>query len=165
MRTGRTINVIARANRSRTIWGFDSFEGLPEPWSGWSLDRGAFGGEGLPTVDQNVELVIGWFDETLPRFLDEHPNPVAFVHIDSDIYSSAVTVLESLAPRLRPGSVIVFIEYFNYPNWRRHEYRAFQEFCERHQVDYEYRSWAIYEVAVELTAIGGRRTDDERPPS
>ncbi len=160
VRTGLTINLLARTNRGRKIWGFDSFEGLPEAWSGWSLDRGAFGGEGLPAVEPNVELVVGWFQDTLPRFLDDHDGVAAFVHIDSDIYSSAVTVLEGLAPRLRPGSIIVFNEYFNYPNWRQHEFRAFQEFCERHDVTYEYRSWAIYEVAVELTAIGDHRADD-----
>ena len=160
VRSGHTINLIARRLRKRTIHGFDSFEGLPEQWSGYSMDTGAFGGEGLPAVEPNVELHVGWFDDTLPAFLGRHAGPVAFVHVDSDIYSSARTILTELAPRFRPGSVIVFNEYFNYPNWRRHEFRAFQEFCEEYAVEYAYRCWGMYEVAVELTAIGNAATDE-----
>ena len=29
----------------------------------------------------NTALVKGWFQETLPRFLEEHPGPVALLHI------------------------------------------------------------------------------------
>ena len=154
VRTGHTIGVLSKANRGRPIHGFDSFEGLPEPWSGWSLDRGAFGEATVPAVGRDVELHVGWFDDTLPAFLETHDGPAALIHVDSDIYSSAKTVLDLLAPRCRPGTIIVFNEYFNYPGWRRHEHRAFQEFCAEHDVAYEYRCWGFYEVAVELTSIG-----------
>lgn len=153
VRTGRTIEHIARINQRRTVHGFDSFEGLPEAWSGYSMDKGAFSGEGIPEVPSNVELHVGWFDETLPGFVESHPEPVAFVHIDSDLYSSAKTILDVLADRLVPGSIIVFNEYFNYPNWQQHEFRAFQEFCSVHLVEYEYLCWALYEVAVKITSI------------
>jgi hypothetical protein len=155
VRSGSTIDHIARLNPGRTIHGFDSFEGLPEPWSGYTLDAGAFGKEGIPTVEANVELHVGWFDDTLASFLDAHPGDVALVHVDSDIYSSAKTILDNLAPRIRPGSIIVFNEYFNYPNWRQHEFKAFQEFCATHGVTYRYLCWAMYEVAVEIVSIDG----------
>jgi len=154
VRSGRSINHIARRRPGVTVHGFDSFEGLPEPWTGWTMERGAFGGEGIPEVESNVRLHVGWFDETLPRFLDDHEGHVSFVHIDSDIYSSARTVLRGLAGRLRPGSIIVFNEYFNYPNWKEHEFRAFQEFCEEFQVTYDYRAWGMYEASVEIAALG-----------
>ena len=153
VRTGSTVNHLARLKPKRTIHGFDSFEGLPEPWAGWTLDTGAFRGDGVPEVAANVELVVGWFDDTLPPFLETHPDPVALAHIDSDIYSSARTVLTNLAPRIRPGTIIVFNEYFNYPNWQQHEYKAFQEFCSEHDVDYEYLCWGMYEVAVKILSI------------
>jgi hypothetical protein len=158
VRSGSTINHIARHNPGRTIHGFDSFDGLPEAWSGYTMDKGAFRGEGIPVVADTVELHVGWFDDTLPQFLDAHPGDVAFVHIDSDIYSSAKTVLDNLAPRIRPGSIIVFNEYFNYPNWKRHEFKAFQEFCATYRVEYRYLCWALYEVAVEITSIDGLAT-------
>jgi hypothetical protein len=154
VRTGGTISHIARRNAKRTIHGFDSFDGLPEAWSGYTMDAGAFSGEGIPDVPANVELHVGWFDDTLPGFVDSHDGPLALAHIDSDIYSSCVTVLSNLADRIVPGTVIVFNEYFNYPNWKQHEFRAWQEFCEAHEVQYEYLCWALYEVAVKVTSVG-----------
>lgn len=154
VRSGSTINHIARRRPRRTIHGFDSFEGLPEAWTGYTLGAGAFAGEGIPAVAPNVELVEGWFDETLPPFMAEHAGPVAFVHVDSDIYSSARTILEHTGPRLRPGSVIVFNEYFNYPNWKRHEFRAWQEYCDATGTTYEYLCWGLYEVAVRVVDPG-----------
>ena len=151
VRSGMTINHLAGRFPTTTLHGFDSFEGLPEAWTGWTLDAGAFSGEGLPWVAENVELHVGWFDDTLAPFLADQPGPVRLLHIDSDIYSSAKTVLDELAPRLVPGSVIVFNEYFNYPNWRQHEFRAWQEHCATHAVTYEYLCWGLYEVAVRIT--------------
>ncbi|MGB3734348.1 MAG: class I SAM-dependent methyltransferase [Ilumatobacter sp.] len=158
VRSGRTINHIARRRPKTTVHGFDSFEGLPEAWAGYTMDAGAFGGEGIPEVRSNVRLHVGWFDATLPEFLvdhdGEHEQAVAFIHIDSDIYSSAKTILEELAPRFRSGSVIVFNEYFNYPNWKEHEFRAWQEFCADHDVTYEYLAWGMYEASVMIRSIG-----------
>jgi hypothetical protein len=63
---------------------------------------------------------------------------VAFLHLDADLYSSTVTVLEHVGPRLRPGSVIVFDEYFNYPGWEQHEHRAWLEFVAKTGITYQY---------------------------
>ena len=128
----------------RRFHGFDSFEGLPEAWAGTFEQKGKFGRGGtLPEVPSNVALHKGWFEQTLPPFLAAHPDDsVAFLHVDCDIYSSTVTVLRMLAPRLRPGSVLVFDEYFNYPNWQRHEWRAFQEFIRDTGLSYRYLGFA-----------------------
>ncbi len=61
-----------------------------------------------------------------------------FLHIDCDIYDSTRVVFEHLENRLVPGSVIVFDEYFNYPGWQQHEFRAFQEFIARGNRTYDY---------------------------
>ncbi len=159
VRSGGTINHIARRHPKQTVHGFDSFEGLPEPWAGYTLDAGAFSGEAMPSVVSNVELHVGWFDDTLPAFLDAHPGDVALVHIDSDIYSSAKTILDNLTPRVRPGTIIVFNEYFNYPNWKQHEFKAFKEFCAANRVEYRYLCWAMYEVAVEIVSIDAPATE------
>src|SRR5271165_4279328 len=108
---GDSLNFIARQlqARSRRIDGFDSFEGLPEEWSGTFERSGKFSHGGkLPKTPPNARLHPGWFSETLPRFLSENPLPVAFLHIDCDIYSSTKTVLDALAKRLHSGSVVVF---------------------------------------------------------
>ena len=140
---------------ARQFHGFDSFEGLPEAWSGTFEQKGKFGRGGtLPEVPGNVALHKGWFDQTLPAFLAAHADPIAFLHVDCDIYSSTVTVLRALAPRFKTGTVLVFDEYFNYPNWQRHEWRAFQEFIRDTGLDYRYLGFAQKNghVAVRLGA-------------
>jgi Macrocin-O-methyltransferase (TylF) len=129
---------------TRSFHGFDSFEGLPEDWSGTFERKGKFGRSGaLPEVPANARLYPGWFAETLPRFLGEHAGEaVAFAHVDCDIYASTATVLEHLGDRLRPGAILVFDEYFNYPNWQRHEWRAFQEFVRDTGTTYTYLGFA-----------------------
>lgn len=150
--TGRTIRHWARLWPNQTIHGFDSFEGLPETWL-WNIRRGHFA-QKLPRVPSNVKLHRGWFDQTLPAWLD-HLGPVAFLHIDSDLYSSAKYVLDTLSDRIVPGTVIVFDEYFNFPGWEQDEFRAWQEFVKLHQVDYEYLGFVSshQEVAVRVKTI------------
>lgn len=123
--TGESISFIAERAGS-TVWGFDSFEGLPEGW-GPFYPRGSFSSQGrIPSVGPGVRLVKGWFGETLPAFLTQHPSEsVALLHIDSDLYESARTVLSALSEKIRPGTVIVFDEYCSaVPD---DEFRAFKE--------------------------------------
>jgi len=151
---GLSINCIARAT-PRTVHGFDSFRGLPQGWSGTKEGGGAFdrGGK-LPRVPANVRLHVGWFNETLPAFLAAEPAPAAFVHVDCDIYESTCAVFEPLSPRIVPGTVIVFDEYFNYPGWQQHEFRAFQDFIARGRRRYEYIGFSAERghVAVRILA-------------
>jgi predicted O-methyltransferase YrrM len=151
---GASITHTAEAMPTRRFDGFDSFEGLPEAWSGTFEQKGKFGRGGtLPEVPSNVALHKGWFEQTLPSYLAAHPDEaIAFLHVDCDIYSSTVTVLRTLAPRFKPGTVLVFDEYFNYPNWQRHEWRAFQEFVRDTGTSYRYLGFAQKNghVAVQL---------------
>ena len=62
--SGNTINYISKFTNEK-VYGFDSFEGLPEKWRD-GFDKGAFNRGGyLPKVNDNVELIKGWFNETL----------------------------------------------------------------------------------------------------
>ena len=135
---GASLTTLAEGYKGE-VHGFDSFEGLPEDWAGTYERRGKFSLNGrLPKVPPNAKLHVGWFDRTLPKFLQETPGDVALLHVDCDIYSSTKTIFEGLAPRIRPGTVIVFDEYFNYPAWRQHEYKAFQEFVTGNNHRYSY---------------------------
>ena len=118
----------------------------------------------MPKVPGNVTLHAGFFADTLPGWLDQNPGPVAFIHIDSDLYEPARCVFEHLEERIVPGTIIVFDEYFNYPNWQAHEFRAFSELVERCQVQYEYLSHARFQVAVKIKTIAPR-TDTRRESS
>lgn len=138
--SGTTINFIASRVQA-AVHGFDSFEGLPEQWG--NVPAGKFTRHGdLPEVRGNVSLHVGWFDKTLPGFLEMNGGNAAFIHIDSDLYSSAKTVLEALRPRIVPGTVIVFDEFFNYPGWQEHECKAFQEFISTSGLAFKYISYA-----------------------
>ncbi|MDP3920779.1 MAG: class I SAM-dependent methyltransferase [Candidatus Omnitrophota bacterium] len=126
---GKSVNLIARNIQTR-VYGFDSFEGLPEKWVTGKYSSAVQGkhnrNKTLPKVELNVELVRGWFHDTVPGFLRDHPGPVAFVHVDSDLYESARYIFSQL--KLENETVIVFDEYFNFPAWKEGEYKAFQDF-------------------------------------
>nr|WP_245992421.1 class I SAM-dependent methyltransferase [Prauserella muralis] len=138
--TGNTLRGIARQRGGERVYGFDSFEGLPEAWLA-GIPAGTFARKDIPEIP-GAELVVGLFEDTLPKFLAEHDGPVDFVHVDSDLYSSAKTVLEHVGPRLRPGSVLVFDEYFNYPGWQEHEHRAWLEYVERTGTRFAYEAYS-----------------------
>jgi len=152
--SGTTLKVIAEARGGAGVHGFDSFEGLPEGWR-TGFPAGAFSTGETPDVP-GAELVIGWFSDTLPKFLAEHDGePVAFVHVDCDLYSSTVTVLEHVGPRLLPGSVLVFDEYFNYPGWQQHEHRAWYEYVQRTGLQFSYEGYTVdhEQVVVRVTGV------------
>ena len=137
---GKSIRWIG-ARADRTVYGFDSFEGIPEYWNGNPV--GAFAQKKLPKVPDNVQFEIGLFDQTLPGFLEQHADPVSLLHVDCDLYSSTVTILDALGSRLQPGAVILFDEYYNFPRWQQHEYKAFQEFVEASGMTYQYIGYSV----------------------
>ncbi len=146
---GGTVSYIAKRLADRPVHGFASFEGLPEDWSGNKMSAGYFNRGGkLPKVPANVTLHAGWFENSLPRFVAAHPGPAAFLHIDCDLYSSTVTVFETFADRIVPGTVLVFDEYFNYPNWQAHEHKAFREFASAVGLRFRYVAYSVQQVAV-----------------
>ena len=147
---GASINYLATQTHD-TVYGFDSFEGLPEYWRD-GVAQGHFKVPELPKVKANVKLIKGWFNETLPAFLKQETRPVAFLHVDCDLYSSTKTVLELLEARIVKGTVIVFDDYFNYPGWREGEFKAFEEFCQKGARQYEFLGYCRYgeQVAVRM---------------
>ena len=137
--TGRSINMIASFVSNNTkVYGFDTFDGLPEDWSGHAAVSGTFKQARLPKVSSNVILIKGLFENTLPNFKEQMIGGISFCHIDCDLYSSTRTILDTIGDKLAAGSYILFDEYFNYPAWRQHEWKAWQEFCEANCVKYRY---------------------------
>jgi hypothetical protein len=137
---GKVVNAIALALPNKKIYGFDSFYGLPEDWNGWELSKGTFNLNGvLPKVLENVELIEGYFEKSLPAWLEKNKDPFSLLIIDSDLYSSAKTILNNIGTKqIKKGTLILFDEYFGYINWRQHEFKAWQEFVKKHEIDYEY---------------------------
>ena len=158
---GRTLNQFAYWLPNKTIYGFDSWQGLPEKFN--DLPAGHFA-QPLPDVLPNCKLVQGWFgarpeqdqsgiaEFTAQKFADAHKEPIALLHLDADLYSSTKTVLNAFSAHIVSGTVILFNEYWNHPTWKNHEFRAWQEHCKAHGVKYEYIGYASdhQEVAIRV---------------
>mmetsp|Transcript_44692 Transcript_44692/g.140979 ORF Transcript_44692/g.140979 Transcript_44692/m.140979 type:complete len:291 (-) Transcript_44692:240-1112(-) len=152
---GISINALAAIAKSRRIekskapthiYGFDSFEGLPAPETDgrtdWLTRRFDRRGE-LPRVDESVELIAGWFCDTIPCFLSRaevRGKPASLIHVDSDIYSSAIFVLEELtrAGAIVEGTIVVFDELLHYEGYERHEMRALWEWGGKFGAEWEW---------------------------
>jgi hypothetical protein len=149
---GKSINFFAKRCPNAKIYGFDSFLGLEEDWSGWILPEGSFNTNGImPKCESNVELYKGWFVDTVPAFRIELQNmQISLLHIDSDTYKPAKYVLNALVENLRTGSIIIFDEYYGYTGWRLHEFKAFQEFVIDYDLRYRYIAYTDEQVAVEI---------------
>lgn len=129
---GKSLNRFAknlsRIGDARTIHGFDAFRGLEEDWAGTRHGKGAFDQQGKkPRVRANAKLVVGWVQDTFGPFLEIHPGPIAMLNIDTDTYGPAAHILDLAAPRLNTGALVIFDEFFNYPNWRACEYKAWRD--------------------------------------
>jgi hypothetical protein len=156
---GRTINLIASLNPKKTIYGFDSFEGLPENWDKGDkvIPKGVFAVKDsnyAPSVYRNVELYKGLFKDVLPKFKAQilRDQVIAFLHIDCDSYTPTSEVFNILESNIKPGTVILFDELYNYPNYEQHEWKAFQEFLAKTGYQFEPLAYNINheQVAVRI---------------
>lgn len=140
---GESLYRIAGLLPRREVHGFDSFEGLPEAWNGMPAGAFRLSEEERRSLwmPSSVELHKGLFRDTLVPFVLKHPGPVAFAHVDSDLYSSAKEVLDAFFHRLVPGTVLLFDELYGYDGWEEGEFKAFQEFLSRRRLRAEYLAY------------------------
>ena len=149
---GQSINFFAKKCPNSRVFGFDSFEGLEENWYGFRMIKGAFNTYGrMPKVESNVKLINGWFEDTLPNFIQVlNQEQISILHMDADTYKPTKYVLNALHKNLGTGSIIIFDEYFGYPNWVLHEMKAFQEFINTFSINYRFVGYSQSQVAVEI---------------
>ena len=131
------------------LFGFDSFEGLPEATAsddtGGVWEAGDFGAPiGLTRevlrskgVDlARTTLVKGWFDDTLTEEwrAENDVHTASVIMIDCDLYSSTKAALAFCAPLIRGATVILFDEWHPPAMNEAHvgERRAFEEFLAAH---------------------------------
>ena len=100
----------------------DSFQGLPQdsdvpidagvdvdiPWLAVSQEQVAANFERFGLLDDQVEFVKGWFDDTLPSLTGR---TWAVLRLDGDLYSSTMVALTSLYDGLSVGGWIVIDDY------------------------------------------------------
>lgn len=140
---GGTIRVIRQTlDESFKVFGFDSFVGLPEAW----IDKDGivvvppeyFSTNGVIPDIKNVKFYAGWFTNTLPDYL-KIAEPIALLHIDSDLYSSAKEVLWALNDYIVEDTIIVFDEWFykHDAKYNDHEEKAFNEWVKEFDRRYD----------------------------
>jgi len=128
---GESLNFFANANKDINWFGFDSFEGLPENWSGNGKTKDHFSTLGkLPKVKANVTLIPGLFENSLPQWVRAQDKNFAFVHLDADLYSSTKQVLTIANAYFPNNTLFLFDEYFGYVGWENGEHKAWIEWLE-----------------------------------
>ncbi len=111
------------------MYGFDSFEGLPAATSIDAGDPRFFEGQfacSREEVEKNLAehgmdmtravLVEGFYEDSLTEDLrGQHPfKPASVVLLDCDYYTSTKVAMDWLVPYLRPGTILLFDDWFSY---------------------------------------------------
>lgn len=145
---GTTINLIKEklADQGYNIYGFDSFNGLPEDWISFDgkiagdglCKAGFFTNNGVIPNISGVTMYCGWFEDTIKKYL-KIAKPIALLHIDCDLYSSTKTVLYNLIDYIKKDTIIVFDEWFYNANpiYNDHEQKCFYEWVADFNREYE----------------------------
>jgi predicted O-methyltransferase YrrM len=139
--SGKTISQIRNnLNGNFAIYGFDSFEGVPEDWENTPCHKGFFSTGGVaPQLPEDIKLFVGWFEDTIPEYL-KIAKPISLLHIDCDLYSSTKTVFDALHEYIKSGTIIVFDEwcYNQDPECNDHEQKAFYEYVDDYNVKFKF---------------------------
>jgi len=125
-------------NEHSEFIGFDSFVGLPEDWAttGGVIKRGTFSTDGKLKIieDIRVNFVKGWFQDTLPLFLEQFSSDKQIIiHCDADIYPSTMYVLCKMDNNIKPGTIVVFDDFSS----MLHDFRALEDYTSSFLRKYE----------------------------
>jgi hypothetical protein len=119
---GGSTALLSAGAPTRTVWAFDSFEGLPEPGP---LDGQKSEGRGgtlrgsEPRVREamarfgnasRLHVVKGWFEDTFPS-VRHRIEAISVLHVDGDWFDSVRLTLENFYDRVAPGGYIVLDDY------------------------------------------------------
>jgi O-methyltransferase len=138
------------------LYAFDSFEGLPDTnkvEDGY-FKSGTFStsiSDFLYLVKKQSGLILspencikGYYENTLTKELQSKMPRAGIIHIDVDLYSSTVEVLEFIKPLIVCGTVLIFDDWYCFPPGEsKGEKRAFEEFCIKHP-NFKTEVWKNY---------------------
>jgi len=141
---GKTIRMIASYLPNTLVHGFDTFSGIPEDWHSLTPKNSYSTHDKIPQAPENVQYHVGLFSDSLPGFLNDHPDkPIRFMNIDCDLYSSTKDIFDAVHGRVHPGTIIIFDEYIMNPHWKEDEYKAFQEAVTEYGWEYKYLGFSL----------------------
>jgi O-methyltransferase len=135
----------AYSDENRTLWLFDSFEGLPKPdvdvypkdkddvnWTvnaylGVTLEQVKANFARYQLLDERVVFTKGWFRDTVPQ---NAIDSISVLRLDGDMYESTWLVLTHLYPKLSPGGFVIVDDYGALDNCKA----AVDEFRAKHSI-------------------------------
>jgi Macrocin-O-methyltransferase (TylF) len=86
-------------------------------------------------LEQNLELVAGDICETIPNYLEQHPElKISLLNLDTDIYEPAVVILEHLFPRIVKGGILILDDYGVFPGETKAVDEYFANFSEQVEI-------------------------------
>ncbi|HJO38786.1 MAG: TylF/MycF/NovP-related O-methyltransferase [Vicinamibacterales bacterium] len=139
VRNGGSAAALSLGLPGRSVWLYDSFEGLPPPGPRDGAAADGWAGRCRGTEDRVVaaleiagvgEYTIrpGWFAETFAA--PPAPERIALLHVDADWYDSAIESLERFYPLVADGGAIVLGDFGHWEGCRE----AYYDFCRRHDL-------------------------------
>lgn len=135
VREGYSLNYFSKLNKNKnsSFYGFDSFEGLPTDWSDiWPKGSFSVNGAVPQTEDKRINFVKGWFQDSLPKFLENFkPEKNLVVHYDADLYNSTLFCLTQL-DALKITYIAIFDEFYS------HEMRALANYQDAYGAKVEF---------------------------
>lgn len=114
---GGSLEVIAKFNPHKTVWGIDSFEGLPDASEHDNYHKkGDFAETSYENLKgyfaiqhRNVNLLQGFSPYVFNAI---HPHKkFSYVHVDVDLYQSVKDALDYFYPRMVEGGIMIFDDY------------------------------------------------------
>lgn len=142
-----------KPNKINKFIAFDSFEGMPEPEG---IDRQKIWRKGMNFTSlekfkkiikrdlYRVEVVKGFYNESLKSYKLSKENKIALAYIDCDYYSSTVQVLNFLSDKISHGTIIAFDDWdCYYGDSRRGQRKAFSEFKKRLETKFNFEEFRI----------------------
>lgn len=116
--TGGSLEIIAKYNPTKDLFGIDSFQGLPKESEHDYHTEGDFS-EGVnyqaisgyfKMLYPNVRIIKG-FSPAVFNFFDPDKTRFSFVEIDVDLYQSVLDGLDFFLPRMVKGGIIIIDDY------------------------------------------------------
>ena len=123
----------------RKLYGFDTFEGMPEPsiydgkrinkiyqnfknknepWAKASLDDVKHSSKELFSDIEDFNFIKGMVEDTLKN-KKNLPNKIALLRLDTDLYESTKIELNTLYPLLVDRGVLIIDDYGDFPGCRK----------------------------------------------
>lgn len=135
------------------LYGFEGFCGMlndttPEAIKGINQLCGE-----LPKYPEQVKVIVGLLEQSLPQFLRWHNEDIAFVNIDvaCDSVNYCLSTLAE-AKRLKKGTIIVICHAIKLYEGKIYDriYQAFMEFVNKYNVKFEYIAFGDVHIAIRL---------------